>query len=139
MAKDGLFPKWMAKLHPKTDVPVRTLVTQGICASVLASTGTFDQLTDYVVFSSWIWYALAAASIFKLRSQKDLRNDAKNQLFDGYKIKWFPVVPILFIASSTWLLGQAIYSNPKACAIGAVIILVGIPVYRYMATINDKK
>jgi APA family basic amino acid/polyamine antiporter len=121
MARDGLFPQWMATLNPKTHVPARTLVIQGFCATALAATGSFDQLTDYVVFSSWIWYALAAASLFRLR-----RMDGH---FRGYKIKWFPIVPLLFIGSSIWLLIQAIYSNPTACAIGAGIIVAGIPVF----------
>lgn len=127
MAHDGLFPKWMAKVNPTTHVPVRAMLIQGTCASMLAATGTFDQLTDYVVFSSWIWYALAAAGLFRLR-----RLDGN---FAGYRIKWFPFVPIAFIASSLWLMVQAIYSNPKACAIGAMIILAGVPVYlRLMRT-----
>jgi APA family basic amino acid/polyamine antiporter len=125
MARDGLFPNWMAKLNPATHVPVRAILIQGVCATLLAASGTFDQLTDYVVFSSWIWYAMAAASLFRLRKIDDN--------FQGYRIKWFPLVPILFIASSLWLMLQAIYSNPIACAIGAVIIMAGIPVYWWLS------
>jgi APA family basic amino acid/polyamine antiporter len=121
MAQDGVFPKWMAKVNPTTHVPVRAILIQGFCATILAASGTFDQLTDYVVFSSWIWYAMAAAGLFRLR-----KIDGN---FPGYRIKWFPLVPILFITSSLWLMVQAIYSNPTACAIGAVIILAGVPVY----------
>jgi APA family basic amino acid/polyamine antiporter len=125
MARDGLFPKWMAKLNPATHVPVRAILIQGVCATLLAASGTFDQLTDYVVFSSWIWYAMAAASLFRLRKIDDN--------FQGYRIKWFPLVPIVFIASSLWLMLQAVYSNPIACAIGAVIIMAGIPVYWWLS------
>ena len=128
MANDGLFPKWMAKINAKTHVPVRTMLIQGTCASVLAATGTFDQLTDYVVFSSWIWYALAAAGLFRLR-----KLDGN---FAGYRIKWFPFVPIAFIICSLWLMVQAIYSNPMACAIGAAIILAGVPVYMKLNNSN---
>lgn len=130
MAHDGLFPKWMAKINPTTHVPVRTMLIQGTCASLLAATGTFDQLTDYVVFSSWIWYALAAAGLFRLR-----RLDGQ---FPGYRIKWFPLVPIAFIVSSLWLMAQAIISNPAACAVGTVIILAGVPVYIKMLKRNHK-
>ena len=121
MAKDGVFPRWLAAVNSSTHVPVRALVIQGITAVALAASGTFDQLTDYVVFSSWIWYAVAAFGIFKLR-----RIDGG---FQGYKIKLFPLVPILFILSSLWLMAQAIISNPTACLIGAGIILSGLPVY----------
>ena len=121
MAKDGVFPKWLAAVNPSTHVPVRALVIQGITAVALAASGTFDQLTDYVVFSSWIWYAVAAFGIFKLRRIDDG--------FQGYKIRLFPLVPMLFILSSLWLMTQAIISNPTACLIGAGIILSGLPVY----------
>jgi APA family basic amino acid/polyamine antiporter len=94
-------------------------------AVALAASGTFDQLTDYVVFSSWIWYAVAAFGLFRLRK---MDGD-----FQGYKIKLYPLVPILFIGSSLWLMTQAIMSNPTACLIGAGIILSGLPFYYYAA------
>jgi APA family basic amino acid/polyamine antiporter len=121
MAEDHLFPRWFAHRSLTTGVPVRSMLVQGLTASILAASGTFDQLTDYVVFSSWIWYALAAAGLFKFRkSSVD---------FDGYRIRWFPIVPMMFIASSLWLMSQAILSNPKACLIGSLIIAAGVPVY----------
>lgn len=125
MAKDRVFPTWLAAVNPSTHVPVRALVIQGITAVVLAASGTFDQLTDYVVFSSWIWYAVAAFGIFRLR-----KIDSN---FQGYKIKLYPIVPILFILSSLWLMTQAIMSNPSACMIGAAIILSGLPFYYFTA------
>ena len=121
MARDGLFPRWMAAISPSTHVPIPVILIQGFTASAFAATGTFDQLTDYVVFSSWIWYALAAGTLFRLRKSNDD--------FQGYKIRWFPLIPILFIGSSIWLLIQAILENPQACAIGAGIIGAGIPAY----------
>jgi APA family basic amino acid/polyamine antiporter len=130
MAEDGLFPRWFAKRHHTTGVPVRSLLIQGFTASILATSGTFDQLTDYVVFSSWIWYALAAAGLFKFRkSSTD---------FTGYKIKWFPAVPLLFIASSIWLMFQAIQANLQACLTGLLIITAGLPVYMTMRRVNVK-
>jgi APA family basic amino acid/polyamine antiporter len=125
MAKDRVFPTWLAAVNPSTHVPVRALVIQGLTAVVLAASGTFDQLTDYVVFSSWIWYAVAAYGIFRLR-----RIDSN---FQGYKIKLYPIVPILFILSSLWLMTQAIMSNPSACMVGAAIILSGLPFYYFTA------
>ena len=121
MSKDGVFPKWLASVNPTTHVPIRALIIQGLTAAALAATGTFDQLTDYVVFSSWIWYAVAAFGIFKLRK---IDGD-----FKGYKIRIFPLVPLLFIASSLWLMAQAIFSNPLACIIGSGIIMSGLPFY----------
>jgi APA family basic amino acid/polyamine antiporter len=124
MAEDALFPAWFATKHRRTGVPIRSMLIQGCTASALAASGTFDQLTDYVVFSSWIWYALAAAGLFKFRKT--------TTEFSGYKIRLFPVVPLLFIASSIWLMFQAIITNPNACLIGFLIITAGLPVYVFV-------
>lgn len=69
MAQDKLFFQILAKLHPKTHVPYVSVVVQGLIAIALASTGTFDQLTDYVVFSGWLFYALATYSVFIFRKK----------------------------------------------------------------------
>ena len=121
MARDALFPAWFARVNSRSQVPVTALVVQGFAASLLAATGTFDQLTDYVVFSSWIFYALAAAGLFKLRRI--------GGSFSGYRIRFYPAIPVCFILMALWLMGQAIGSDPWACAIGAGIIAMGIPVY----------
>lgn len=130
MAQDGVFPKWLAAVNPATHVPVRALIIQGLTAVVLAASGTFDQLTDYVVFSSWIWYAVAAYGLFNLR-----RIDGG---FQGYKMRLFPLIPVLFILSSLWLMGQAIMSNPMACLIGSGIILSGLPIYYLQLRKNNR-
>jgi APA family basic amino acid/polyamine antiporter len=121
MAVDGVFPEAFARIGAKTGVPVISILVQGVVSSLLAASGSFDQLTDYVVFSSWIFYAVAAAGLFKLR-----RTHAQ---FDGYRVKFFPAIPLLFICMSCWLMVQAILSDPKACAVGALFILMGVPFY----------
>ena len=67
MARDGLFFRRMGELTQRTHAPAASLLVQGAWASVLAMLGTFDQLTNYVVFSNWIFYALTTASVFVLR------------------------------------------------------------------------
>lgn len=123
MACDGLFPRWFARVHPVNQVPVTALLIQGVCASALAASGTFDQLTDYVVFSSWIFYALAAAGLFKLRRSA--------VAFTGYHIRYYPMVPVCFVLMAGWLMLQAVQSDPRACAIGAGLIALGVPAYYY--------
>ena len=124
MARDGLFPRWFSRVHSQSQVPITALLVQGAIASLLAATGSFDQLTDYVVFSSWIFYALAAAGLFKLRRLD--RGD-----FGGYKIRLYPLIPACFVVMALWLMAQAIQSDPYACAIGAAFIALGVPVYRF--------
>ena len=67
MASDGLFFRPLATVSARTRVPVNALLVQGAWSSVLALSGSFDTLTDYVIFAAWIFYALNAASVFILR------------------------------------------------------------------------
>src|SRR5690606_31943562 len=64
MARDGLFFKELGMVHPVTQVPVVSILIQGVVSCVLAVSGTFDQLTDYVVFASWIFYGLVIYAVF---------------------------------------------------------------------------
>jgi APA family basic amino acid/polyamine antiporter len=124
MARDGLFPQAFSHLTKNGGVPAISLLAQGFVASLLAASGTFDQLTDYVVFSSWIFYAIAAAGLFRLRRGNDK--------FAGFRIRFFPAIPIFFISMSLWLMAQAILTDPQACAAGALFIAIGIPFYFFM-------
>ncbi|MBL7716330.1 MAG: amino acid permease [Bdellovibrionales bacterium] len=122
MAQDGLFLKGLAKLHPKTHVPMNAVLIQAGVASALALSGTFDQLTDYVVFSSWIFYAMVTSVVFKLRRQKP-------NLPRPYRVLGYPVLPGIFIAMGLLLLVNTIYTSPKSTLIGLVFIMAGLPVY----------
>jgi APA family basic amino acid/polyamine antiporter len=125
MAEDGLMHKGLAKLSI-THVPVRALIMQGVFACVLALSGSFDTLTDYVIFGSWIFYALVTASIFVFRRKYP---DA----IRPYRAFGYPVVPVLFLLVAGWLLITTISSNPKQSFIGIFLILLGLPVYYYLA------
>lgn len=121
MAKDGVFFKQLAKINPVTHVPVVSLIVQCIVACIFAASGTFDQLTNYVVFSSWIFYALVTASIFTFRK--------KHPEHTGYKVWGYPWLPIVFIVVATLLLINTIYVSPKNTLIGLAIIAAGVPFY----------
>ena len=125
MAEDGLFFKNIAKISEKTRVPVRALMLQGIWASLLALSGSFDTLTDYVVFGSWIFYALATASIFVFRRNHP---DAVRP----YRAFGYPIMPILFLLVATWLLVTTLMNSPTNSLIGICLILLGLPVYFYL-------
>jgi basic amino acid/polyamine antiporter, APA family len=125
MAQDGLMHKGLAKLSV-THVPVRALILQGLFACILALSGSFDTLTDYVVFGSWIFYALVTASIFVFRKKYP---DAERP----YRAFGYPVVPVVFLLVAGWLLYRTVVDSPKNSVIGIVLILVGLPVYYYLA------
>ncbi len=124
MAQDGVMFKSMGTLSA-THVPVMALIVQGIWACLLALSGSFDTLTDYVIFGSWIFYAFVTASVFVFRTKYP---DAERP----YKTFGYPVVPILFILVAGWLLINTISSNPMRSFIGIFLILLGLPVYYYL-------
>jgi APA family basic amino acid/polyamine antiporter len=122
MAKDGLFATSMAKLHPKTESPYVAILVQAVFSVILAMSGSFDQLTDYVVFASWIFYALVTASVFKFRKTMP---DAPR----SYKTWGYPVVPIVFLILAVLLLINTLWTSPQESMWGLVIIMAGAPVY----------
>ena len=122
LAKDGLIVKSLAKVSPRTHVPIRSLVVQGIWACVIAMSGEFDVLTDYAIFALTMFYALVAGSIFIFRRREP---DAER----AYRTWGYPVVPIVFLTVSAWLIGMTIFNSPRQSAIGLGLILIGLPVY----------
>jgi APA family basic amino acid/polyamine antiporter len=125
MAKDGLMFEPMGRLSEATRVPVIALVVQGFWACLLALSGSFDTLTDYVVFGSWIFYALATSSVFVFRKRYP---DA----IRPYRAFGFPVVPIVFLLVAGWLLINTMISTPNQAFAGIFLILLGLPVYYYL-------
>jgi APA family basic amino acid/polyamine antiporter len=122
MARDGLFFKSLGSVNGATRVPVVAVLAQGAWACVLALSGTFDQLTDYVVFASWIFYALCTASLFVFRRRLPLAQ--RPYLAPGY-----PWVPALFLACSLLLLANTLASSPRESLIGLGFIAAGAPAY----------
>jgi basic amino acid/polyamine antiporter, APA family len=126
MAQDGMFFKSLSKISEKTRVPVRALIVQCVWACILALSGSFDTLTDYVIFGSWIFYALATSSIFVFRrSRPDLERP--------YKAFGYPVVPILFLLVATWLLVTTLINSPEQSIRGIFLILLGLPIYFFLS------
>lgn len=122
MARDGSFFKWLGTIHPTTRVPMTALIVQGVWSCMLALSGTFDQLTNYVVFASWIFYALVTASVFIFRQK--LPNAHRSYLTPGY-----PWLPAIFLLSSVFLLVSTLIVSPQESLIGLALITAGIPVY----------
>lgn len=122
MADAGLFPRFLAKVSGATRVPVMAVLVQGIWACVLAASGSFDQLTDYVVFASWIFYMLNGFAVLRLR--KKLPQQERR-----YKVPLYPWVPLLFCLTSLLLLANTLYTAPRESGIGLGLILLGLPAY----------
>jgi APA family basic amino acid/polyamine antiporter len=129
MARDGLMFQSLGRLSEGTRVPIGALLVQGVWACILALSGSFDTLTDYVVFGSWIFYALVTASVFVFRRKYP---NAERP----YKAFGYPVVPILFLLVAGWLLVNTIWTSPKQSFAGIFLIVLGLPVYYYLTRVN---
>ncbi len=124
MARDGVFFPALAKVSPRTHVPVRALVAQASWASVLALSGSYDSLTDAVIFASWILYGMTTASVFLFRRRLP---DVERP----YRTWGYPVVPILFLIVTGWLLINTLWTNPTQNILGLAAIAAGLPIFWY--------
>jgi APA family basic amino acid/polyamine antiporter len=124
MAKDRMMFGIFDRLSVNA-VPVNGVIFQGVWASILALSGSFDTLTDYVIFGSWIFYALIGSSIFVFRRKYP---DAPRP----YRAFGYPVVPIVYLFVAGWLLLNTMMTAPTQSFIGIGLILLGLPVYYYL-------
>jgi APA family basic amino acid/polyamine antiporter len=124
MARDGLFPARAGMLSRQTRVPATALLMQAVWASVLAISGTFDQLTDYVIFASWIFYGLVTSAVIVLRVREP---DAPRP----YRTLGYPFVPLAFVAVALWLIVNTLANRPIESLAGLLLIALGLPLYVY--------
>ncbi len=124
MAKDRLFFKGLADVHPRYNTPAKSLVVQCVWACLLTLSGTFDQLFTYVMFAGWIFYALGAAGVFILR-RKFPRTDRP------YSVPGYPWVPALFVAVATWFVINTLVNQTADSMVGLLLLVTGVPFYLY--------
>lgn len=124
MAREGLFFKGAAYIHPKYNTPTKAIVYQAIISSALVLSGSFDQLTDMLVFAAFIVYGATATGVFVLRYKMP---DAPRP----YRVWGYPIVPLVFIIFCITLIVITIMSKPREALIGLGLILSGIPFYFY--------
>nr|MBA3541387.1 APC family permease [Deltaproteobacteria bacterium] len=122
MAKDGLAPVTLGKLSAGARVPATAVLVQGAWASVLAASGRFDQLTNAVVFASWLFYALNAGSVLLLRRREPDRERP-------FRVPGFPVVPIVFVVLAGLLLANTLVAAPRESLFGVGIMALGAIVF----------
>ena len=124
MARQGLFFRSQGWVHPRFATPTVALFTQGVISIGLALAGNYNQLATYVVFAQVLFYGLSATAVVKLRqSAPDLPRP--------YRTWGYPITPLLFAACVVWLLANTVVQAPKDSAVGAGLILLGLPGYWY--------
>lgn len=122
MACDKLFFKKGQECHPVHKTPSGALWLQGIWASILVLSGSFDQLTNMLVFAAFIYYCAMAAGVFILRFKMP-------DSYRPYKAFGYPYIPALFIVFCLVLVGVALVESPHNSLVGLGLIATGLPFY----------
>jgi len=122
MARDGLFFRSVARVHPKFQTPYVSIILLASWAAVLSLSGTFEQLFSYVIFGFWIFMGLTVAGVIILRRRRP-------DLPRPYKTWGYPVTPVLFILSSVFLTVNSLIQTFWNSAIGLGLIALGVPVF----------
>jgi APA family basic amino acid/polyamine antiporter len=122
MARAGLFFRSLGSIHPRFETPVASLLAQGAWSCLLVLSGTYDQLIAYIIFASFLFYAMSCAAVIILRRRSP---DALRP----YKTWGYPLTPIVFILFAVALTINTIVESPSDAAIGYAMILAGIPAY----------
>ena len=122
LAKDGLFPKAFARVHPRFHTPSFAIVIQAIWMSLLCLSGRYDQLYTYAIFAVILCYAGTGVALILFRRR--LPN-----LPRPYRCWGYPVVPLLFVVTSLALAANTIREQPRETLTGLAILLLGLPVF----------
>jgi APA family basic amino acid/polyamine antiporter len=124
MACDGLFPRRLAGVHATFGSPAAAIVAQGLWASVLILTGTFEALVLYSGFVLVFFSALAVAALIVLRVRSP-------QLSRPFRVPLYPWTPVVFVGFSVWILIYTAWGRPVESSLGIVTVLLGLPLYFY--------
>ena len=122
MARDGLFFRSVAKLHPTYKTPAVSLMVQMVWTCILCLSGTYGQLLDYIVFAVLVFYILTIVGLFVLRR-------AHPNAERPYRAVGYPVLPAIYIVMALFIDVVLLRYKPQYTWPGLIIVLIGIPVY----------
>jgi basic amino acid/polyamine antiporter, APA family len=127
MARDGYFFKAIAEVHPRFRTPSVAIIVQcGLAIVLLLLGGSFRQFFSLAIFAEWLFYMIAASTVFIFRRREP-------DLERPYRVLGYPVVPALFVLASAALLYYTFTDNLKSSAGGCLVILAGVPVFYFFA------
>src|ERR1700691_1353047 len=122
MARDGLFFRNVAKLHPVYKTPAVSLMVQMVWTCVLCVSGSYGQLLDYIIFAVLVFYILTIVGLFVLRRTRPEANRP-------YRAVGYPVLPIIYIVMALFIDVVLLRYKPQFTWPGLIVVLLGIPVY----------
>ncbi len=134
MSEENKWFAWAGKVQPKYQTPGNAIILNAIWSTVLIFSGSFDMLTDMLIFVSWFFYGMSALGVFILRKKmKDVPRP--------YKVWGYPVVPLLFVSFVFFFLASTLYTDISNyqngtsqvinSVLGIVITCIGIPIYYF--------
>jgi APA family basic amino acid/polyamine antiporter len=136
MAQEKNFFQWAGKVHPKFNTPGNALLLHGVYTSILVLSGSFDMLTDMLIFVSWLFYGLSAAGVFVLRVKM-------SSTPRPYRVWGYPFVPAIFVLFTVFFLSITLYTDIRLFLEGKSVIInslfgllltaLGIPLYWYFS------
>jgi APA family basic amino acid/polyamine antiporter len=125
-ARDHLFPRSLAAIHPRFHTPSASLILQAVLSSLLLlAIGKFQALFSLAIVSEWLFYALTASTVFVFRHREPERPRP-------YSVNGYPFTPILFILAAFMIIVFSLVTEPRNSIAGAAVILLGVPLYWWM-------
>lgn len=124
MARDGLVPRALGRVHPVTAAPTGAILATTAWALVLAASGTYESLFGYVVFAGWLFHALGGLAVVRLRARRAPGT---------FRVPGYPVTPLLFAAASAAVLVASVASSPRSSGVGIVLLGIAAATYPYVA------
>ena len=125
MAADGSFFPALARLHPRFQTPALAIVVQSVWAIILTLTGRYGDLLNTVVFADWIFFGSTVAALFVLRRRFPA---------SGFRTPGYPWLPAAFVGVAIVVVISTIYADPVRSAVGAGLMLLGVPVFYFFTS-----
>ncbi len=132
LARDGLFFRQLAEVHPRFGTPAVAILLQGVWAAILSLSGSYVGLFSFAMFAAWIFYGLAVLGVIVLRIK---RPEWKRP----YRMWGYPVTPLLFTVASVWLVANTLITQPLPSLAGLLLIVSGVPVYFWLRRGLEKR
>ena len=121
-ARDGLFFRRFAAIHPRSQTPHLAILMFGAWSALLAVTGTYETLASYAMFAAWVFYGLTALGVIVLRRAQPLRARP-------YRMTGYPVTLLAFAAVALGFVVNTFVATPGPAIVGTLLIAAGVPVY----------
>lgn len=122
MARDGLFFSFAGRIHARFQTPSFSIVAQGVCAALMALTGTFSELLTYIGFALGVFPWMAVLGVLLLRRREPARPRP-------YRVFAYPLLPAFYLGTMGWVMVVSLVNNPKPPAIAIATIALGIPAF----------